>query len=304
VARIVVEYRDASNAVVLDAFDTGEIASPSEWRQVIDERPAPAGTGWIRVVLKGTRFTQPGNDAYFDSLSLISLKAPVLTVGDVTVYERTTGTTPAIFPVRLSCPVGGVVQTSWAASDNTAVAGQDYLAASGALSFAPGTTEGTVTVQVLGDTVHERHETFKVMLGPVAGVVLGDPLGLGTIVNDDFCARSPGFWKIHQEVWPVSWLVIGAVEYDAAGMLALLSYNGSDSSTHLARQLVATELNLRVGSDPAILPVVRQAHEILAAWPPGSKPTGAVKDQVDALKNQLDAYNNPGCTEVPVIPGS
>jgi fibro-slime domain-containing protein/uncharacterized repeat protein (TIGR01451 family) len=304
VARIVVEYRDASNAVVLDAFDTGEIASPSEWRQVLDERPAPAGTGWIRVVLKGTRFTQPGNDAYFDALSLVSLKAPVLTIGDVTVYEGTTGITPAIFPVRLSCPVSGVVQTNWATSDNTAVAGQDYLAAAGALSFAPGTTEGTVTVQVLGDTVHERHETFKVTLDPVAGVALVDPLGLGTIVNDDFCARSPGFWKIHSEVWPVSSLTIGAAAYDAAGMLALLSYNGSDSSTHLARQLVAAELNLRVGSDPAILPVVRQAHEILIAWPPDSKPTGAVKDQVDALKNQLDAYNNPGCTEVPVIPGN
>jgi hypothetical protein len=38
---------------------------------------------------------------------------------------------------------------------------------------------------------------------------------------------------------------------------------------------VATELNLLVGSDPAILPVVSQAHQFMAAHPPGLRMTRA-----------------------------
>lgn len=299
VARIVVEYRDASNTLVLDAFDTGEIASPAEWRQVLDERQAPAGTAFIRVTLTG-------DDSYFDGLSLVSLKAATLTVGDVEVYEAHAGTVQALFPVRLSCALGSDVATTYSTADGTALAGEDYLSASGPLTLPAGTTEVKVPVAVLSDDVHELHETFRLLLGNASPewVVRLDPVGVGTILNDDFCARSPGFWKTHGEVWPVQSLVIGGVAYGAPGMAELLSYNGVDASNHLARQLVATELNLLVGSDPAILPVVAQAHALLAAHPPGSKPSGALKEQVNAVKDQLDAYNNSGCEQVPVIPGS
>lgn len=304
VAQVVVEYRDAANAVVLDAFDSGEIASPSQWRAVLDERPAPAGTGWIRVRLRAVRFSGAGNDAYFDGLSLVSLKTATLTVGDVSVYEGRTGTTQAVFPVRLSCAIGTDAAMTYATADGTARAGQDYLSASGSLTLPAGTTQASIPVTVLGDDVHEIHETFQVVLGNSmpAWLVRLDPVGVGTILDDDFCARSPGFWKNHQEVWPVTALVLGGVEYNAAGMMALLSYNGSDASTHLARQLVATELNLLVGSDPSILPVVQQAHALLASHPPGSNPVGAAKDAVEAVKDKLDRYNNSGCQEVPVIP--
>ncbi|HEX7184807.1 MAG TPA: Calx-beta domain-containing protein [Thermoanaerobaculia bacterium] len=296
VARIVVEYRDASNTVVLDAFDSGEIASPAEWQAVFDERPAPAGTAWIRVLLAGT-------DAWFDGLSLVSLRAATLTVGDVAVYEGHSGTTQAPFPVRLACLVEGEVQASYATADGTALAGQDYLAASGSLTFPQGTISATVPVSVLGDDVHERHETFTLDLTQAAGsLVLLDPRGTGTILNDDFCPRSPGFWKTHNEIWPVQSLVIGGVEYNASGLSALLSYNGSDAASHLARQLVATELNLRVGSDPSILPIVRQAHDLLVLYPSGSNPRGAARDQVNQVKDRLDAYNNLPCQEDPVIP--
>jgi hypothetical protein len=306
VARIVVEYRDAADTVVLDVFDSGEIASPTEWREVFDERPAPAGTGRIRVRLLGTSFTGAGNDAYFDALSLVSLRAATLTVGDDAVHEGHAGTAPALFPVRLACPIDRPVTTSWATGDGTATAGEDYLPGSGPLSFPAGVTEATVSVEVKGDEVHELHETFRVTLGETApgDVVVLDPVGTGTIANDDFCPRSPGFWKNHRRLWPVDWLEIGGVETDADGLLALLTDNGPDASHHLARQLVATELNLRVGSDPFILPVVALAHDFLAAHPPGSKPAGALKQQANALKDQLDAYNNLECEEGPVIPGT
>ncbi|MCP4660276.1 MAG: hypothetical protein GY856_33160, partial [bacterium] len=69
---------------------------------------------------------------------------------------------------------------------------------------------------------------------------------------DDFCPRSHGYWKNHTELWPVDWLVLGGMEYDAAELYALLRYNGRDAASKLALQLVATKLNLVRGSDPRI----------------------------------------------------
>ncbi|MCP4662224.1 MAG: hypothetical protein GY856_43025, partial [bacterium] len=123
VARIVVEYRDAGNSVVLDLFDSGEILS-SGWQQVSDVRAAPAGTGWIRVRLVATRFAGEANDAYF---VLRSLRAPVLAIDDDGVSEGDAGTTDAIFAVSLSCAYEHAVDVGYQTADGTALAGDDYL---------------------------------------------------------------------------------------------------------------------------------------------------------------------------------
>ena len=199
---------------------------------------------------------------------------------------------------------------SYTTTDGTATAGEDYLATDGTVVFQPGETEQSVPVTVLGDDVHELHETFFLDLSGVTrptggeGVVLLDPRGEGLIVNDDFCARSPGFWKTHGELWPTDWLVLGGVEYDVAGLMEFLDYHGPDASTHLARQLVATRLNVLVGSDPDIRPVVEDADAFLAAFPPGSNPQKDDKKAANAIKDLLDAYNNPSCQETPVVPAS
>jgi hypothetical protein len=70
-ARIVVEYRDATNTSVLDAFDTGETAFVLDWELVSDSRFAPPGTRFIRIRLVSTRAASSGsNDGYYDSLLL------------------------------------------------------------------------------------------------------------------------------------------------------------------------------------------------------------------------------------------
>ena len=48
-----------------------------------------------------------------------------------------------------------------------------------------------------------------------------------------------------------------------------------------------------MGSDPYILPVVDDADAFLAVFPPGSSPQGADQQQADAIRDVLDAYNNP-----------
>ncbi|MCP4654242.1 MAG: DUF11 domain-containing protein, partial [bacterium] len=299
VARIVVEYRDAANAVELERFDSGEIASPFDWHLVTDVRAAPVGTGWIRVRLIGARFTEGGNDAYFDDLSLRSLRTPTLAIDDATAYEGPGDhASDALFTAALSCPFEYPVSAAYATADGTAVAGDDYLATAGSFTLPVGETSEAIAVTVLSDDEDEPHETFFVELSGLSaegGPVLLDSLGVGTIRNDDFCALGHGYWKNHTEAWPVDELEIGGIWYGADQLLEHLRYNGSDAASKLARHLVATKLNLAMGSDPVILPVVEEADAFLEIFPPGSNPRGSDRQLANAIKDDLDDYNDGKC---------
>ncbi len=90
---------------------------------------------------------------------------PVVTLGRVEpVREGTDGQTSVELTVSLSAASGLPVSVSWQTADGTALAGQDYVAASDTLNFAPGVTEQTVRVQVNGDIYLENDEEFSVFL--------------------------------------------------------------------------------------------------------------------------------------------
>jgi hypothetical protein len=123
------------------------------------------------------------------SLTLLVVPAgvtlPSISIGDVGVAEGDGGTTSAAFTVTLSAPSGQTVSASFATADGTATAGEDYLPASGTVSFAPGSTAQPVSVDVLGDVVFEGDESFVVNLGNPVNGTIGDGQGLGTIVDDE-----------------------------------------------------------------------------------------------------------------------
>jgi uncharacterized repeat protein (TIGR01451 family) len=110
---------------------------------------------------------------------------PSLSVSDVRVTEGNSGTLAAVFNVTLSATSTQTVTVNYATANGTAAAGTDYLAASGTLSFAPGTTVKTISVTVNGDTTVEPDETFLVNLSAASGATLADSQGVGTIANDD-----------------------------------------------------------------------------------------------------------------------
>jgi hypothetical protein len=70
-------------------------------------------------------------------------------------------------------------------ADGTAIAGSDYTATSGTLTFAPGTTTQQITVAVLGDVVTETGETFLVNLSGATNATITDGQGIGSIVDDE-----------------------------------------------------------------------------------------------------------------------
>lgn len=110
-------------------------------------------------------------------------------VTDVPVTEGDAGTTPATFTVTRTGNTAGTGSVTYVTANNTAVAPADYTAATATvLSFAAGETAKPVTVNVVGDSLIEVDETFKLNLSAPVGGVLSDNSGLATVVNDDFAA--------------------------------------------------------------------------------------------------------------------
>ena len=110
---------------------------------------------------------------------------PTLSISDVTLAEGNTGVVNAQFDVTLSTASTATVTVNFATADGTAVAGGDYQATSGILTFAPGQTLKTVIVPVSGDALVELTETLLVNLSGVQNANLLDSQGVGTITNDD-----------------------------------------------------------------------------------------------------------------------
>ena len=96
------------------------------------------------------------------------------------------------FTIALSAAAAQPVTLRWGTANGTAIAGRDYVAASGVVSFAPGQTERTVGVWVIGDRFFEADEQFSVRLSAPVNATLAPTatVATGLIVNDDGLSRS------------------------------------------------------------------------------------------------------------------
>jgi Calx-beta domain/Bacterial Ig domain/RTX calcium-binding nonapeptide repeat (4 copies)/von Willebrand factor type A domain/Bacterial cadherin-like domain len=107
---------------------------------------------------------------------------PRATINDQVVNEAAGTVT---FTVTLNGTATTPVTIDFTTAEGTAKAGLDYTTTTGTLTFAPGETSKSITVPILDDAVYEGGETFTVNLGnPSSNVVISDPLGLGTIMDD------------------------------------------------------------------------------------------------------------------------
>ena len=108
----------------------------------------------------------------------------------MTQSEGNSGSTAFSFPVTLSQSSTQSVSVNFATANGSAIAGGgtpfDYTARVGTITFLPGQTSRTASVNVRGDLYTEASDTFFVNLSsPTAGATLSDAQGLGTILNDD-----------------------------------------------------------------------------------------------------------------------
>jgi hypothetical protein len=109
-----------------------------------------------------------------------SKKAPEGNSG-LTAFDLTISVGDGLEPVD-------AIAVAYTTLDGTAtLAGTDYVGpVAGVVTFAPGETIKTVTINVVGDTIRESDETFILHLyEPSENATITEDTGVGTIVNDD-----------------------------------------------------------------------------------------------------------------------
>lgn len=89
------------------------------------------------------------------------------------------------FTVSLASASAATTTISYSTTNGTALAGSDYTAASGTLTFAPGETTKGILIQTVDDTIIELPETFTVNLSNPTGGSIISGQGVGTILDND-----------------------------------------------------------------------------------------------------------------------
>jgi glucose/arabinose dehydrogenase len=88
--------------------------------------------------------------------------------------------------VQRSGDISNSATINFHTQDNTAIAGEDYSATSGTLTFAPGQFIQTIAVPLINDTATEVAETFSVTLTNPDGAMLGSQaIATVTILDND-----------------------------------------------------------------------------------------------------------------------
>jgi hypothetical protein len=113
------------------------------------------------------------------------LALATLTVSDATLIEGDAGTTNALVTVKLSGTSNPNVTVNYKTANGTALAGSDYQAASGTLTFQKGQTSKSIVIPVIGDKLAEPNETFFVNLLNAKHATIADGQGVVTITDDD-----------------------------------------------------------------------------------------------------------------------
>lgn len=114
---------------------------------------------------------------------------PVVSIGTGTPDPQTEGATARIsFTLTLDQASTQDVTVSYSTVDGTAIAGSDFVGITGgSVTFAPGETSKTITVDLLDDTVVESPESFTVRLGTATNATVStiSHTATGNIADDD-----------------------------------------------------------------------------------------------------------------------
>jgi uncharacterized repeat protein (TIGR01451 family) len=158
------------------------------------------------------------------------VEPPLLEIGDATVAEGDEGEVQVVLEATLSNPSALPVSTLWLTGNGSAFAGSDYRGTNGPLVFAPGQTNVTVSIQVLGDLLDESDEFFFVYVGAVTNATYVRS-GTVTITDDDplpSTSFEPG--SVQEGDLGSTNLILIARLAPASGRQVSVSYSTEDAS--------------------------------------------------------------------------
>jgi hypothetical protein len=205
-ATFTVSLSYASNVDVTVLYNTADITAlaGSDYTAASGAVIIPVGrtSAMVTVPVRGDRLGEPTETFAVNltaatgatisdgqGIGTILDNEPQISINNMTRYEGGKGkTTLFTFTVTLSVPSVQPVTMSFRTVDGTAKASDgDYVAKSGTLTFAPGQTTKTITIEVKGDQKREADEYFSVELfgNSINSWLTENYFGVGWILNDD-----------------------------------------------------------------------------------------------------------------------
>ena len=179
-----------------------------------------------------------------------------ISINNVTQADTPTGTT-FVFTVTRIVPDGTQATVQFSTQNGTAIAGQDYTATSGTLTFPAGvmtTQTQNVTVQVLGTTTDQPSKTFLVNLTNPVSATIGTTPGTGTIQYNNPAPRATIANATAPEGTPVQFQVTLS---QASGYPITINYVTSDGTAIAGTNYTATSgvLTIPAGQTTGVIPV-------------------------------------------------
>ncbi|QKV72462.1 Calx-beta domain-containing protein [Amycolatopsis sp. Hca4] len=203
-----------------------------------------------------------------------------MAVADRTLYEGTPapgerGYTTFEFTVSVTAAAGCAPTGSVAYKTEDGVPGAttpaDYVPAEGRLTWTGDAGPRTVAVQVVKDAAGEPDEAFLLRLSDPVGLVLGDDLAAGGILDDDGAAALP--IKVSTDGGKICWHVC------TVGV-------GLDSGGPAKAPVTVHYRTLPLGTgEPAYVPV----KDAVVTIPAGASGTGAVVKLLDPRPGQVES---------------
>ncbi|MFN9656616.1 MAG: Calx-beta domain-containing protein, partial [Dolichospermum sp.] len=139
-----------NNNIPLDVTDTDGDGNTTETTP-FDQR----GTGFSRIA---------NNRVDIGAFEFQGIPSPIIKINNISILEGNSGTKTGTVTVTLNAVTDKTVTVNYTTANNNAIAGIDYTATSGQLSFAPGETTKTINVTVFGDNIAEANKSFFVNL--------------------------------------------------------------------------------------------------------------------------------------------
>lgn len=164
----------------------------------------PFGFTWTNPpmgnhILQACALDADGQVAWSTPVSILAgLDATVLPrirVEDTASPEGNSSLPPLVFPITLSAPASEPITVRYRTRDRSAIAGVDYLATAGTLTFNPGQTRASIFVRMLGDFRDEPSRELSLELMSPDGAVIDRPSAIGTLIDDEPGAGKPATYR-------------------------------------------------------------------------------------------------------------
>lgn len=163
----------------------GQLQGTATWQS--QSHALPPGTNVLRwrfaKFSTSTRYADVHNGGFLDQISFRPLAA--ISIANASVVEGNTGNRDALFTLTLKEPVAQAATVNYFTTNQTAIAGSDYVSRSGVITIAAGLTLVTVPVPVLGDLLQEGDETFGIVLYRPSNGFIVKPEAVATIHDDE-----------------------------------------------------------------------------------------------------------------------